>query len=103
MAFVNIAPATATDGGKVATAYVHGYDLAVFCVGDQLYATDRWCPHARGDLSEGALRGCQLTCNDHGWQFDIATGECLKASGGRPLSTYPVRVRDGHIQVDLPE
>jgi UDP-MurNAc hydroxylase len=48
------------------------------------YYVQRNCPHMGGDLLEfGELddRGI-LTCRLHGWQYDLATGECL-TSGDR--------------------
>lgn len=102
MAFVDICAAHSAREGKPATAYLHGFDVAVFRVGGVLYATDRWCPHSRGDLTDGSIAGCELTCPDHGWSFDLATGTCLKKSGGRPIATYPIRVVGDRIEVDLP-
>lgn len=101
MAYVDVAASSDVTEGKPAVAYIQGIDLVVFRVGSTLHATDRWCPHARGDLSDGALDGCQLTCPDHGWSFSIDTGSCHKKSGGRPISVYPCREQGGRIEVDL--
>lgn len=38
----------------------------------------RRCPHLRADLSRfGEIDGDTLTCNLHGWQFNLSTGRCL--------------------------
>lgn len=50
---------------------------------DEEISIDGWivqrrCPHMRADLSRfGVLEGTVLTCQMHGWQFDLATGRCL--------------------------
>ncbi|GFG72671.1 hypothetical protein MBOT_00360 [Mycobacterium botniense] len=50
-------------------------------------ALDRWevqrrCPHLKADLSKfGVVEGNTLTCNMHGWQWDLDTGRCLTARG----------------------
>lgn len=80
-----------------------GYvDLLIWRVGSAIHATDRWCPHARGDLSSGAVAGTQLTCGDHGWSFDLTTGACLKQPGRYTLPIYRCHVRGGRIEVELP-
>ena len=45
----------------------------------------RRCPHLKADLSKfGVVEGTTLTCNLHGWQWDLKTGRCL-TSKGHPL------------------
>jgi UDP-MurNAc hydroxylase len=42
----------------------------------------RRCPHMKADLSKfGVVDGTTLTCNQHGWQWDLETGRCLTARG----------------------
>lgn len=42
----------------------------------------RRCPHMKADLSKfGVVDGTTLTCNQHGWQWDLSTGRCLTAKG----------------------
>ena len=45
----------------------------------------RRCPHLKADLSKfGVVEGTTLTCNLHGWDWDLKTGKCL-TSKGHPL------------------
>jgi UDP-MurNAc hydroxylase len=49
-------------------------------IGDWL--VQRRCPHLKADLSRfGLLEGDQLTCQLHGWRFDLASGRCLTSVG----------------------
>ncbi|MEX7473684.1 Rieske 2Fe-2S domain-containing protein [Mycobacterium adipatum] len=42
----------------------------------------RRCPHLKADLSTfGVVEGSTLTCNLHGWQWNLDTGRCLTAKG----------------------
>ena len=42
----------------------------------------RRCPHLKADLSKfGVIEGEKLTCNLHGWQWDLASGRCLTSKG----------------------
>jgi UDP-MurNAc hydroxylase len=41
----------------------------------------RRCPHLKADLSRFAvIDGNVLTCQMHGWQFDLDTGRCLTSA-----------------------
>lgn len=75
--------------------------VALFNVGGAVHATDNVCPHAGGPLARGQRGGpCGeiVTCPWHGWRFNILTGESPDLPGER-VSTFPVRVEDGCIQV----
>ena len=42
----------------------------------------RRCPHLKADLSKfGVVEGNTLTCNLHGWQWNLENGRCLTARG----------------------
>jgi UDP-MurNAc hydroxylase len=49
--------------------------------------TDGWeiqrrCPHLKADLSRfGVVEGTTLTCNLHGWQWNLENGRCLTTRG----------------------
>jgi UDP-MurNAc hydroxylase len=49
----------------------------------------RRCPHLKADLSRfGLIEGTTLTCQLHGWKFDLVSGRCL-TSVGRTLRARP--------------
>jgi UDP-MurNAc hydroxylase len=42
----------------------------------------RRCPHLKADLSKfGVVEGNTLTCNLHGWQWNLTNGRCLTTKG----------------------
>jgi len=46
------------------------------------WAIQRRCPHLKADLSKfGVIEGSTLTCNLHGWQWNLDNGRCLTAKG----------------------
>jgi UDP-MurNAc hydroxylase len=54
------------------------------------YEMERFCPHRRADLTTfGTVADGVLTCELHGWRFDLATGRCLTSSAARPLQVRP--------------
>jgi len=77
----------------------------------EVRALDGLCPHLGGDLSEGTLDAGKLTCPLHGATFEVTTGAVRADPFGvappeeavGPLVTFPIRVVDGQVEVDLPD
>ena len=59
--------------------------------------------------TEGATRNgyrqvtIRLMCPLHGATFDIRDGSCTGAPASRPIRSFPVRIEDDWIEVDLAE
>ncbi|MDG3010457.1 MBL fold metallo-hydrolase [Rhodococcus sp. D2-41] len=46
------------------------------------WEVQRRCPHLKADLSKfGVVEDGKLTCNLHGWEWDLASGRCLTSKG----------------------
>jgi UDP-MurNAc hydroxylase len=46
------------------------------------WVVQRRCPHLKADLSKfGVVEGNTLTCNLHGWQWDLDDGHCITSRG----------------------
>ena len=88
--------------GEIRFVELAGVKVALARVGDTVYACGDTCPHQGGPLSGGKLYGTRLACPWHGWSFDVKTGVCLFPSRGGPVPTFPVRVTDGEVFVELP-
>ena len=59
------------------------------------------CPHAGHPLSDGVLEGSVIVCVAHGWDFDVRTGHRPNDADGFPIPCFPVRIADGHVEVDI--
>lgn len=79
----------------------NGLELALFRVGEEVYAIADSCPHAGASLSGGMVNGCQVACRAHGLRFDLRTG-CVPGVKGLAVKTYPLRVVDGRVVLDEP-
>lgn len=77
-----------------------GIAIAVYNVNGSYYALDGICPHMGGPLGEGDLDGNVVTCPWHGWQFDVATGNCVVRPGVKQ-TTYQVKAEGDDILVSL--
>lgn len=75
--------------------------IALFEIDGAVHACNNRCPHEGYPLSEGTLDACVLTCNWHGWRFDLKTGDNLYQ--GDRLRLYPTRITDGVVWIDVTE
>jgi len=97
--------AMAADAVPQGTAKVFeaaGRRIAICNTGEGYYAIDDVCTHDGGPLDQGQLSGKEIECPRHGARFDVTTGRALCLPAVRPVRTYPVRVSDGVIEVELP-
>jgi nitrite reductase/ring-hydroxylating ferredoxin subunit len=86
--------------GAARSALVGGRAVAVARQGGRLFAFGALCPHQQADLSLGILEPGAITCADHLWRFELATGLCTSIPGAS-VPVYPVREEDGQVVVDL--
>lgn len=80
--------------------------VALFRIGNDVYATQAKCPHAGGplylaDLEELVPGQVCLKCPWHKWTFSIDNGCSIKPAGRNLVAkTYPVKVNsDGQIYI----
>ena len=71
--------------------------IAMFRVGDEVYAIGDRCSHAEASLAEGDVYGTDVECPRHGSEFDMKTGEPLQLPATRPVPTYEVSIEDGTV------
>lgn len=77
--------------------------LIVFNIADNFYAIADLCSHDEEPLDEGELDGHAVVCPRHGARFDVRTGAALTPPAVEAIPAYPVRVRDGQVEVGLPK
>ncbi len=79
-----------------------GQQVAVFRPQeDEVFAVENRCPHEGYPLTEGQVHFPLLVCAWHGFVFDLRDGKCV--GGDERVRSYPVRVVDGQVEVDLSE
>lgn len=67
----------------------------------EVFATDGLCTHERVHLADGLVIGDTIECPKHNGRFDYRTGAPLRAPVCVALATWPARVRDGMIEVEV--
>jgi len=99
--YVRVASVADVPEGQGTLVEVAGRKLALFHVGDRFYAIDDTCAHRGGPLSEGSLRGEEVTCPWHGATYDVRTGAALGGPAPRGVASYPVRVSGADLEVEI--
>jgi 3-phenylpropionate/trans-cinnamate dioxygenase ferredoxin subunit len=88
--------------GRSRRCVIDGQAVLVCNISGDFYALADTCTHDRGPLGEGRLRGHHIECPRHGSRFDVRDGAVKTPPAVRALTTYPVRVRNGAVEVLLP-
>ena len=78
-----------------------GRDIAIYTVGDALYATDNICTHGQARLCDGFLEGHEIECPLHQGRFDVRDGQPLCEPVTEPLRRYPVKIEGARVWVQI--
>ncbi len=68
---------------------------------DGYYATDGLCTHEQTLLCDGLVSGSVIECPKHNGRFDYTSGKALGAPVLVDLRTYPAKVVDGMVYIDI--
>ncbi len=102
-AYLPVAAADDVPPGSCKAFDVGAWRVVVAHLADGFHAVENSCTHLDSRLATGRLyHGRQIACPIHGARFDLKTGAAKSPPAFRPLTVFPVRVRDGRIEVALP-
>jgi len=81
---------------------VAGRDIALYTVGEEVFATDNICSHGHARLCDGFLDGHEIECPLHQGKFDVRDGRPTCEPATLAVRCYPVRIEGGrvYLQVD---
>jgi 3-phenylpropionate/trans-cinnamate dioxygenase ferredoxin component len=77
--------------------------VVIFNLAGGYYAIDDVCTHDDGPLGEGEVEGCEIICPRHGARFDVRTGKVLALPAVQGVQAYPIRVKDGRLEIGVAE
>lgn len=100
--FSSIAPAGELENGERLFVEIDGLPIVIFKIAEQVFAIADTCSHEDAPLGDGHLQGYEIACPRHGARFDVRTGKALSLPAVVDISTYPVRIREGQIEVGIP-
>jgi len=80
------------------------HDNKTYCVyklEDGYYATDGLCTHETVHLEDGLVIDDEIECPMHQGIFNIKTGKAISPPACVDLKTYPVKVDNGKIFINI--
>jgi len=80
---------------------ISGEELALILLNDEVYAISNVCTHEYACLSDGYIEDGRIVCPLHLAEFDIATGAVVEDPAEDDLKTYPVKIVDGDVYVQI--
>ncbi|WP_350030221.1 Rieske 2Fe-2S domain-containing protein [Caballeronia sp. GACF5] len=87
------------ENGMTAFDLAGGRTVLMLKYEERIFACDNVCPHQEVRLDEGMFDDGVLTCHQHLWQWNVATGEPVGLAEC-PLKTYAVHMDDDSVYVD---
>jgi 3-phenylpropionate/trans-cinnamate dioxygenase ferredoxin subunit len=82
--------------------FVEGFAIALVRCGEQVYAVQDQCTHDGETLGNAQVEDCQIICPRHGAHFCLKSGQALTPPAYEPLQTFPARLQNGRVFVELP-
>ena len=99
--YTTIAETEEIPAGERKRIEIDGQRISIFNIDNTYYAINDTCPHKRtAPLIRGKLDGIGIKCPNHGYRFDLETGECNIDSAFN-TKVYPIKVEGNSILIDL--
>ena len=98
---VKVAPLADLPDGRGVRVEALGHRVAVFRMGDHVYAIGDRCSHAEASLAEGEIFDTDVECPRHGSEFSLVTGEPDSLPATKPVPVYEVAIDDGDVFLEL--
>lgn len=96
--WVEVASLKELERRKKKLVTVDEQDIALFLVGDSVYALRDICIHKERRLHKGTILKGRVVCPGHQWAFDLPTG--WVDDQGRCQPTYSTKVEGDTVYVD---
>jgi len=101
MAFVKGASVKDLEAGRMIGVEAGGKEIVVTNLEGKYYAIGNRCTHMSCVLSDGTLKGGNVTCPCHGSIFDAKTGSVVKGPAKKPEPAYQTKIEGEEILVDV--
>ena len=91
--------------GDVAMIDLDGREIAYARVGDEWFAIDDTCSHAKVSLSGGIVEedDCTIECPKHGALFSLRSGDALTFPAIKPVASHATEIRGTEVWITIAE
>src|SRR5918992_6307051 len=103
MAELTVCPVEELPPGQVKIVRAGELAIGVYNLNGEYFAIEDRCSHDDGPLAEGDFdcdEGVAI-CPRHGANIDIRTGRALTLPAVESVRTFPVRIDDGMVKVEV--
>ena len=103
MALIDVGLADELPPNSVKIVNAGSITVGVYNLNGEFFALEDRCSHDDGPLCEGDFdpdAGVAI-CPRHGANIDIRTGQPRTLPATEPVDTFPVRIEDGIVKVEL--
>ena len=81
---------------------VKGQRISIFNIAGKYFAINDTCPHkGTAPLIKGTLDGIAIKCPNHGYKFDLMTGQC-NIDPTFNTKVFPIKINNNEILLELP-
>ncbi|SIT47559.1 Anthranilate 1,2-dioxygenase ferredoxin subunit [Paraburkholderia piptadeniae] len=87
--------------GEPAAVIAGERQIAVFRIGDEVFALNDLCTHGHARLSEGYVEDGCVECPLHQGLIDIRTGAPRCAPITEAVRAFPIRIIDARVEVNV--
>ena len=101
MGFVKVASKKDLKLGEMIDAGAGGKEICIANIGGKYYAIGNRCTHMGCLLSDGTLRGENVTCPCHGSVFNVLTGAVVRGPAEKSEPVYEVKVEEDQVLLDV--
>ena len=100
---LEIAPLADVPDGAGLRVEVGEHRVAMFKIGEAIYALGDRCSHAEASLAEGEVFDTEVECPRHGAAFDLATGAALTLPATQAAAVYEAEIDGGTVYLNIEE
>ena len=101
--YIEIGQTSDIPSGTVKIYEYEDISVAICNVNGNFHAIENVCSHDDGPLGDGKLIGKNIECPRHGAQFDVTTGEITRMPAHGPVQTFPVKIEETKIFIEIDE
>lgn len=100
--FVSIGSIDSVNTGERVFVTIDDRSIVVFGIAGEIFAIADICSHDDGPIGDGEIAEYEISCPRHGAKFDIRTGKAITLPAIIDIPAYPVRIRNGEIEIGIP-